>query len=37
MELPSPKVEGSRGMILKGLGERKGLDNDLSLSEKSIL
>ena len=37
MELQSPKVEGSQGIILKGIGERKGLDNDLSLSEKSIL
>ena len=37
MELQSPKVEGSREIILKGIGERKGLDNDLSPSEKSIL
>ena len=37
MELQSPKVEDSRGTILKGMGERKGSDNDLSLSEKSIL
>ena len=37
MELQSPKEEGSRGIILKGIGERKGLDNDFSLSEKSIL
>ena len=37
MELQSPKVKGSRGIIPKRLGERKGSDNDLSLSEKSIL
>ena len=37
MELQSPKVEDSRGIILKGNGGEGGPDNDLSLSEKSIL
>ena len=34
MELQSPEVEGTRGTILEGMGERNGLDNDLALSEK---
>ena len=37
MELQSPKVKDSRGRLLKETGTRWGLDNDLSLSEKSIL
>ena len=37
MELQSPKVEGSRGIILKGIGEREVQTMTFHLSEKSIL